>query len=69
MINEVSKVNENYVMLSILDCRPYLNAMGNKLKGGGFESSSHYKNTKFSFCGIENIHYVSKSFEKMFAIA
>lgn len=59
MIQEVSKVNDDYQMLNILDCRPYLNAVGNKLKGGGYESTALYKNTRFSFCGIENIHCVT----------
>jgi hypothetical protein len=43
MIEEVSKVYDNSLelhKLNILDCRPYLNAVGNRLKGGGFESTA-----------------------------
>jgi hypothetical protein len=40
MIQEVSKVNDDSHELNILDCRPYLNAVGNRLKGGGFESTA-----------------------------
>ena len=56
-------------MLQILDCRPYLNAQANKIKGGGFESTSVYPNTEFTFCEIDNIHAVSKIFDNMFDIA
>lgn len=59
MIHEVSKVNDDYPTLNILDCRPYKNAVGNMVKGGGYEGKAQYSNTRFSFCDIENIHYVS----------
>ena len=39
------------------------------MKGGGYESTSVYTNTEFTFCEIDNIHAVSKVFENMFNIA
>ena len=62
MLKEISAVGSGYPTLSIYDCRPRLNAQGNRMKGGGFESTAVYTNSEFSFCGIENIHAVSKAF-------
>ena len=39
------------------------------MKGGGYESTSVYTNTEFTFCEIDNIHAVSKVFDNMFNIA
>jgi len=39
------------------------------MKGGGYESTSVYTNTEFTFCEIDNIHAVSKVFDNMFIIA
>ena len=33
--------------------------------GGGFESTSNYTNCQFAFCGIGNIHAVSKAHASM----
>lgn len=68
-----SEADENYLLevrgqtedLDIFDARPYLNAFANKFKGAGFENTSNYKNTRITFCEIENIHYVRGCFEKM----
>ena len=51
--------------MAVFDARPKLNAQANKLKGGGFEDTNHYQNIDFQFCYIENIHAVTKAFEKM----
>jgi len=52
-------------MLQIYDARPKLNAQGNRLKGGGFEDQRFYLNCDLTFCDIDNIHGVTKVFEKM----
>lgn len=65
MLREIAVVKSGYQTLSIYDCRPQMNAQGNRIKGGGFESTAIYTNSEFSFCGIENIHAVSKVFEKL----
>ena len=51
--------------LFVLDCRPKLNAYGNMAKGGGFEAPDAYNNIALAFLGIENIHAVRKSFERL----
>ena len=51
--------------LAVFDARPKLNAQANKLKGGGYEDTNHYQSIDFQFCNIDNIHAVTKAFEKM----
>lgn len=63
MIHEIGAVNGVYKTLSIYDCRPQLNANANRFKGGGYESTDSYRNSDFQFCGIDNIHAVSKAFQ------
>jgi hypothetical protein len=45
-------------LLSILDARPRMNALGNAAKGGGSESVSNYPGCDLAFLGIDNIHAV-----------
>ena len=58
----------------IFDARPQLNAEGNRLKGGGYENTANYQNesgaefAQLQFLDIDNIHAVSKTFNKMHAI-
>ena len=52
----------------IYDARPWKNAQGNRLKGGGFEDTKHYRNSELYFCDIDNIHAVSKCFRAMYDI-
>jgi myotubularin-related protein 1/2 len=50
----------------ILDARPKLAAKANQLlKGRGFEFSRFYTNTSISFLGIDNIHKMRESEEKL----
>lgn len=49
----------------IYDARPKLNAQANRFKGGGFEDIKYYRNTEIIFCDIDNIHEVSKVFQKL----
>jgi hypothetical protein len=40
----------------IIDCRPYLTAYGNKIKGKGYETKDNYRNVHdVHFCGIKRI--------------
>ncbi len=53
----------------IHDSRPLLNAMSNKLKGGGYEDvgpGNNYPNCKIKFADIDNIHAVTKCYDKLF---
>lgn len=49
----------------VIDCRPKINARGNKVLGGGFESANRYPNCQVVFMGIENIHVIRDSFRVM----
>ena len=53
--------------LVVYDARPKLNAMANKLKGGGYENPNNYTkiNMEIVFCDIPNIHSVRSSYEKL----
>jgi phosphatidylinositol-3-phosphatase len=49
----------------IFDCRPFVNAKVNTLKGAGVEDIKNYRNCKeLIFGSIENIHNVRQSFKK-----
>jgi len=62
LIQSIAEANniQNSV-LYIMDARPKLNARANKIKGGGFENTNFYKNTKLEFLDIDNIHIMRKS--------
>ena len=74
MVQEIGKtanVNKSIMCNSrvvIYDARPKMNAQANRLKNGGFETNNNYKNSEIIFCDIDNIHAVSKAFEKMYDI-
>lgn len=59
-------------LVMIYDSRPRLNAEANRAKGGGYEAvgeGANYSNCKLQFCDIENIHEVTKAYDKMCAMA
>jgi hypothetical protein len=49
----------------IMDARPLANAIAQTAMGAGTESSDAYKNSKIVFLGIENIHVVRDSMNKL----
>jgi len=51
--------------LYIVDTRPKINAMANRAAGKGYEAEAFYPNTKFVFKGIENIHIMRDSLNKL----
>ena len=55
-INLIKAIKDLSKNLYIYDCRPKLNAMVNRLNGGGFENMDHYDNVDLYFCEIDNIH-------------
>ena len=55
-------------ILVIADARPKLNAIGNRARGGGFEGSN-YRNIRFRFWDIGNIHEARGSFNKIASVA
>ena len=68
LISAIRSNNPTEKDLILLDARPIVNAIGNKAAlGAGFESSSHYgKALKIKFLGIENIHVMRASQEKIY---
>lgn len=42
-----------------------INAMANRAAGKGYENENFYENIKFQFLGIENIHTMRSSLQKM----
>jgi len=42
-----------------------LNAMANRAAGKGYENEDNYCNIKFQFIGIENIHVMRNSLQKL----
>ena len=42
-----------------------INAMANRAAGKGYENENFYSNIKFQFWGIENIHVMRSSLQKM----
>lgn len=52
--------------LFVFDARPKANAMANQAKGAGYERQDIYKNTRFKFLGIDNIHVMRDSHRKLY---
>ena len=67
MLDDIAKTNmvNDKDKLHIFDARPYFNAQANRLKGGGFEDTRFYKNIDLTFCDIDNIHVVTKVYNKL----
>jgi hypothetical protein len=51
--------------LHIMDARPRRNAIANQAKGAGFEKTEFYRDCTLSFAGIENIHVMRSSHERL----
>lgn len=65
LIQAISKATPDAKYVYIVDTRPKINAMANKAAGKGYESTDFYENVKFQFVGIENIHVMRQSLQKM----
>ena len=63
-IAKVSKVKKLY----IYDCRPYLSAVANKLKGAGYENTENYPGSEIFFCEIDNIHTARNALNKIYSM-
>ena len=61
-LTSIGKFNKGFIFY---DCRPYISAKANSLKGAGLDETSQYFNCKeLIFGNIENIHAVRKSLKK-----
>ena len=67
-MNLISFIKEKSKNLYIYDCRPKLNAMVNRLNGGGFENMDHYDNVDLTFCEIDNIHKARGAINSLYSL-
>ncbi|KAG7235901.1 hypothetical protein INR49_002099 [Caranx melampygus] len=65
MLQAVMKSNPGSDYIYVVDTRPKLNAMANRAAGKGYENEDHYTNIKLQFIGIENIHVMRSSQQKI----
>nr|XP_026693368.1 myotubularin-related protein 8-like isoform X2 [Ciona intestinalis] len=49
----------------IVDTRPMINAVANRAQGKGYENTDVYENIKYLFLGIDNIHVMRASLNKL----
>lgn len=49
----------------VLDCRPKLYAVGNMVKGAGYENMDNYACARLQFLNIDNIHGIREAREKL----
>ncbi|XP_047905776.1 myotubularin-related protein 7 isoform X3 [Anser cygnoides] len=68
MLQAIRKANPGSDFLYVVDTRPKLNAMANRAAGKGYENEDNYSNIKFQFIGIENIHVMRNSLQKMLEV-
>ncbi|GAA6078001.1 myotubularin-related protein 6, partial [Tachysurus ichikawai] len=65
MLQSISKANHNNRFVYVMDTRPKLNALANRAAGKGYENEDNYSNIRFQFVGIENIHVMRASLQKL----
>jgi myotubularin-related protein 1/2 len=69
-INLIKYIKDMSKNLYIYDCRPKLNAMVNRLNGGGFENMDHYEkvDSAITFCEIDNIHKARNAINSLYSL-
>ncbi|KAA0704603.1 Myotubularin-related protein 6 [Triplophysa tibetana] len=68
MLQAISKANYNNRCIYVMDTRPKLNALANRAAGKGYENEDNYINIRFQFVGIENIHVMRGSLQKLLEV-
>ncbi|XP_066555092.1 phosphatidylinositol-3,5-bisphosphate 3-phosphatase MTMR6 isoform X2 [Amia ocellicauda] len=68
MLQAISKTNPNSRFMYVMDTRPKLNALANRAAGKGYENEDNYSNIRFQFVGIENIHVMRASLQKLLEV-
>ncbi|XP_051968580.1 myotubularin-related protein 8 [Xyrauchen texanus] len=68
MLQAISQANPNCPFIYVVDTRPKLNAMANRAAGKGYENEDNYSNIRFHFQGIENIHIMRSSLQKLLEV-
>uniref|UniRef100_A0A915BJL9 Phosphatidylinositol-3-phosphatase n=1 Tax=Parascaris univalens TaxID=6257 RepID=A0A915BJL9_PARUN len=65
LMDLIAKTNPSCSTVFLVDTRPRVNAMVNKMQGKGFEDVRNYANMRFHFFDIENIHIMRTSLQKL----
>ncbi|XP_055100069.1 myotubularin-related protein 6 isoform X6 [Symphalangus syndactylus] len=68
LLQAISKANPVNRYMYVMDTRPKLNAMANRAAGKGYENEDNYSNIRFQFVGIENIHVMRSSLQKLLEV-
>ncbi|KAL2085867.1 hypothetical protein ACEWY4_019187 [Coilia grayii] len=68
MLQAINKTNHNCRFIYVMDTRPKLNALANRAAGKGYENEDNYSNIRFQFVGIENIHIMRASLQKLLEV-
>ncbi|KAF6717838.1 Myotubularin-related protein 7 [Oryzias melastigma] len=69
MLEAILRSNPHSDFMYVVDTRPKLNAIANRAAGKGYENEDNYSNIKFQFMGIENIHVMRNSQQKMLEVS
>nr|XP_020485345.1 LOW QUALITY PROTEIN: myotubularin-related protein 7-like [Labrus bergylta] len=69
MLEAILRSNPRSDFMYVVDTRPKLNAIANRAAGKGYENEDNYSNIKFKFIGIENIHVMRNSQQKMLEVS
>lgn len=59
-----NRVIRRFAIILFLSVRQ-LNALANRAAGKGYENEDNYSNIRFQFVGIENIHVMRTSLQKL----
>ncbi|XP_029096016.1 myotubularin-related protein 8 [Monodon monoceros] len=68
LLEAISQTNPESQFMYVVDTRPKLNAMANRAAGKGYENEDNYANIRFRFIGIENIHVMRSSLQKLLEV-
>ena len=67
LLMDIAKISDSKKAY-IYDCRPYLSAMANKIKGAGFENVENYPGAEIIFCEIDHIHSARNALNKIYSM-
>jgi len=65
LLKALVDVSKSEQKILIVDARSYVSAVGNRTRGGGFESAEYYTSAEIQFMNLGNIHAIRKSFQSL----
>ncbi|XP_026534365.1 myotubularin-related protein 8, partial [Notechis scutatus] len=68
LLQAIREAKAGSQFLYVVDTRPKLNAMANRAAGKGYENVDNYECIRFKFIGIENIHVMRSSLQKLLEV-